>query len=69
MAVPNRAPDHLEDDEAEVVALNAAITEAEGGGPAVPHAVVRARLLDMIAEAESRIETLAQENVATHSTR
>ena len=59
-------PTPIEDDEAERLALEAAIAEARASGPGVPHAVVRERMLAMMAEARQRIATLEAAEQRTH---
>jgi hypothetical protein len=40
-------PDRIEPEEAERLALEAAVAEARAAGPGVPHEVVRLRLMEM----------------------
>lgn len=54
MSAANSQPPHIEDDEAELLALRAALAEAEAGGPSIPHAVMRERLMEMMDLAEQR---------------
>jgi hypothetical protein len=58
MAPDMPVPAPTEDDEAERLALEAAVAEARASGPAIPHEVVRERLLEMAAEARERIAAL-----------
>lgn len=51
-------PTPIEDDEAERLALEAAVEEARASGPGLPHETVRERMLAMIAEARQRIADL-----------
>lgn len=51
----------VEDDEAERLALEAAVAEARASGPGIPHEVVRKRMVEMIAEARQRIADLQQD--------
>jgi hypothetical protein len=61
MAPDTHTPAPIEDDEAERLALEAAVAEARASGPGVPHEVVRERMVEMIAEARQRIADLQQE--------
>jgi hypothetical protein len=61
MGSANNQSVHIEDDRAELLALEAAIAEADRGGPSIPHVVVRKRLLEMVVEADKRISALARE--------
>jgi hypothetical protein len=51
-------PPPIEDDEAERLALEAAVAEARASGPGIPHEVVRERMMEMIAEARGRVAAL-----------
>lgn len=51
-------PIPAEPDEAERLALEAAVAEARAGGPGVPHEQVRQRMLEILAEARDRIARL-----------
>lgn len=44
MSAANSQPPHIEDDEAELLALRAALAEAEAGGPSIPHEAVEAEM-------------------------
>lgn len=61
MAPDTLPPPCLEDDEAERLALEAAVAEARTSGPGVPHEVVRKRMVEMIAQARERIADLHRE--------
>lgn len=54
-------PTLIDDAAAERLALEAAVAEARAGGPGIPHAVVRERMLAMVAEARQRIAALDAE--------
>jgi len=58
---PDTHPARLEADQAEQLALKAAVAEARAGGPGIPHAVVRGRMLAMVREARQRIEALQRD--------
>ncbi len=61
MAPDTLPPAPLEDDEAERLALEAAVAEARASGPGIPHEVVRKRMVEMIAQAQERIADLHRE--------
>jgi hypothetical protein len=48
----------VEDNEADRVALEAAVAEARASGPGTPHEQVRARMSEMVSAARSRIADL-----------
>lgn len=60
MPPDTHTPAPIEDDEAERLALEAAVAEARAGGPGIPHEVVRERMVEMIAEARQRIAELRE---------
>jgi hypothetical protein len=61
MSPDTPVPLPIEDDEAERLALEAAVAEARASGPGIPHEMVRARMMEMIAEARERIAALQRE--------
>lgn len=67
MAPDTHTPAPIEADEAERLALAAAVAEARASGPGIPHEAVRERMLEMIAEARRRIADLQREAASRHS--
>lgn len=55
------AAEPMDPEEAERLALEAAVAEARESGPGIPHSVMRKRLLEMIAEAQASIAKQARD--------
>lgn len=61
MAPDTHPPTPVEDDEAERLALEAAVAEARASGPGIPHEVVREEMLRDIERLRRKVAGLTQQ--------
>jgi hypothetical protein len=61
MAPDTHAPAPIDDDEAERLALEAAVAEVRASGPGIPHEVVREEMLRDIERIRRKVAGLAEQ--------
>ena len=61
MAPDTHIPAPIEEDEAERLALEAAVAKARASGPGIPHEVVREEMLQEIERLRLKVAALAQQ--------